>query len=75
MNKLLTTTVLACAMAMPAAAQHFDGKTVTYIIATNPGGNNPQGQIAANVIDGLDDKWLDLGLPPATLQLTLPEGR
>jgi hypothetical protein len=43
--------------------------------AANPGGNNPQGQIAANVIDGLDDKWLDLGLPPATLQLTLPEGR
>jgi tripartite-type tricarboxylate transporter receptor subunit TctC/sarcosine oxidase gamma subunit len=39
MKQLLTTTVLACAMAMPAAAQHFDGKTVTYIIATNPGGN------------------------------------
>ena len=42
--------------------------------ATNPGGTNPAGQGAANVIDGADDKWLDLGLPPATLQLTLPQG-
>ena len=52
-----------------------DGAPLHVLEAANPGGNNPQGQIAANVIDGLDDKWLDLGLPPATLQLTLPEGR
>ena len=52
-----------------------DGTPLHVLEAANPDGNNPQGQGAANVIDGLDDKWLDLGLPPATLQLTLPEGR
>ena len=52
-----------------------DGEKLQVLEAANPGGNNPQGQGAAKVIDGLDDKWLDLGPPPATLQLTLPEGR
>ena len=51
-----------------------DGALLHVVEATNPGGTNPQGQGAANVIDGLESKWLDLGLPPATLQLTLPMG-
>ena len=51
-----------------------DGAPLHVLEATNPNGTNPGGQGAANVIDGLNDKWLDLGLPPATLRLTLPEG-
>ncbi len=40
MRKLLTATALACLVALPVSAQgFFEGKTVTYIIATNPGGN------------------------------------
>ncbi len=40
MKRLLTTAVLACLAALPVSAQgYFEGKTITYIIATNPGGN------------------------------------
>ena len=39
MRKLLGATALACMAAMPVWAQgYFEGKNVTYIIATNPGG-------------------------------------
>ncbi len=68
MNKLLTTTVLACAMAMPAAAQHFDGKTVTYIIATNPGGNyDAYGRLIGRHLEGKlgADKVIFKNLPGA----------
>ena len=38
-KRLIGTAALACLAAFPAAAQGtFEGKTVTYIIATNPGG-------------------------------------
>ena len=40
MRKTLAATALACLAALPGWAQgYFEGKTVTYIIATNPGGN------------------------------------
>ncbi len=40
MRKLLGAVALACLAALPVSAQGFyEGKTVTYIIATNPGGN------------------------------------
>jgi tripartite-type tricarboxylate transporter receptor subunit TctC/sarcosine oxidase gamma subunit len=40
MKKLLGAVAFACLTALPAFAQgYFEGKTVTYIIATNPGGN------------------------------------
>lgn len=40
MRKLLSAAALACVAALPVSAQGFyDGKTITYIIATNPGGN------------------------------------
>jgi tripartite-type tricarboxylate transporter receptor subunit TctC len=40
MKRLIGAAALACLTALPAWAQgHFDGKTITYIIATNPGGN------------------------------------
>ena len=40
MKRLLGATLLTCMAAMPAAAGGFyEGKTITYIIATNPGGN------------------------------------
>ncbi len=39
MKRLLGAAALACLTALPAFAQgYFEGKTVTYIIATNPGG-------------------------------------
>lgn len=39
MRKLLGATALACMATMPVWAQgYFEGKTITYIIATNPGG-------------------------------------
>ncbi|NKB27312.1 MAG: hypothetical protein GKR99_07035 [Rhodobacteraceae bacterium] len=68
MNRFLTTTVLACAMAMPAAAQHFDGKTVTYIIATNPGGNyDAYGRLIGRHLEGKlgADKVIFKNLPGA----------
>ncbi len=40
MTRLICSAALAAILAMPVHAQgYFDGKTVTYIIATNPGGN------------------------------------
>lgn len=40
MRKYLAAVALACMAALPVSAQGFyEGKTVTYIIATNPGGN------------------------------------
>ena len=40
MKRMFAFAALACLMAPPAwAAGYFEGKTVTYIIATNPGGN------------------------------------
>ncbi len=41
MKRILAAAALACATALPAWAQDdfYAGKTVTYIIATNPGGN------------------------------------
>lgn len=40
MRLVFTAVTLACLAAQPAwAAGYFEGKTVTYIIATNPGGN------------------------------------
>ncbi|MBD3677895.1 MAG: hypothetical protein HUJ27_05760 [Rhodobacteraceae bacterium] len=40
MKKTLGAVTLACLTALPAWAEGFyEGKTVTYIIATNPGGN------------------------------------
>ncbi len=39
MKRLLGAVALACLTALPVSAQgYFEGKTVTYIIATNPGG-------------------------------------
>ena len=39
MKKLIGAVALACLAALPVSAQgYFEGKTVTYIIATNPGG-------------------------------------
>ncbi|KKL94971.1 hypothetical protein LCGC14_1859270, partial [marine sediment metagenome] len=41
MKRILAAAALACATALPLWAQDdfYDGKTLTYIIATNPGGN------------------------------------
>jgi len=40
MKNLLGAVTLACLAALPVSAQgFFEGKTITYIIATNPGGN------------------------------------
>ncbi|MCG6903956.1 MAG: hypothetical protein LJE68_14875 [Rhodobacter sp.] len=39
MKRLLMTAAALAVSAMPALADHFTGKTITYIIATNPGGN------------------------------------
>ncbi len=40
MKKLLATLLIASGLAMPAWAEgYFEGKTLTYIISTNPGGN------------------------------------
>ena len=39
MKTILGAAALACISALPATAQgYFDGKTITYIIATSPGG-------------------------------------
>lgn len=39
MKRLIAAAALACLTALPVSAQgYFEGKTVTYIIATNPGG-------------------------------------
>jgi Uncharacterized protein conserved in bacteria len=40
MKKLLSSALIALGLAMPAHAEgYYEGKTITYIIATNPGGN------------------------------------
>lgn len=54
MKRLIGTVALACLAALPVSAQgYFEGKTVTYIIATNPGGGyDAYGRLIGNHLEG-----------------------
>jgi len=85
MKSYLLAAALGCAAALPVSAQgFFEGKTVTYIIATNPGGNyDAYGRLIGRHLEGKlgADKVIFKNLPGAghiiganTLFVSDPDG-